>query len=96
MAKPIQQVTKLPGRVLQETGIVPKMPSEAPRPAATPVAPVAGQERVAPRAAVAAGGEDQMAATGAQTRRRRASGMVTGSQGVTTAAATQKKTLLGQ
>ena len=99
MAKPIKQVTKLPGRVLQEVGLVPEAPSATP--AATPIAPISAPAaetgaRVTPKSAVSLGGEDQMAASTEQTRRRRAAGMVTGSRGLTTAAQTTRKTLLGQ
>jgi len=99
MAKPIKQVTKLPGRVLQEVGLVPEAPSAMP--AATPIAPISAPAaetgaRVTPKSAVSLGGEDQMAASTEQTRRRRAAGMVTGSRGLTTAAQTTRKTLLGQ
>jgi hypothetical protein len=105
MAKPIKQVTKLPGRVLREVGLVPEAPSAMPAAtAATPIAPIAPISapaaetgaRVTPKSAVSLGGEDQMAASTEQTRRRRAAGMVTGSRGLTTAAQTTRKTLLGQ
>jgi hypothetical protein len=95
MAKPIKQVTKLPGRVLQEAGIVPKAPAApAPTPA-TPVAPVT-EPKTAPKTAVSLGGEDQARANTQQTRRRRAAGMQTGGRGVTTTARTERKMLLGQ
>lgn len=99
MADPIKQITKLPGRVLQEIGLVPQAPSATP--AATPIAPISAPAaetgaRVTPKSAVSLGGEDQMAASAEQTRRRRAAGMVTGSRGLTTAAQTTRKTLLGQ
>ena len=105
MADPVKQVLKIPGRavgeVLEATGVVSKPAAPAPRAAATPVAPVAAPtaestRRVAPKAAVSLGGEDQMAATQQQTRRRRASGMQTGGRGLTTQARTERKTLLGQ
>lgn len=102
MAKPIKQVTKLPGRVLQEAGLIPEAPSAMPAAAAaTPIAPISAPAaetgaRVTPKSAVSLGGEDQMAASTEQTRRRRAAGMVTGSRGLTTAAQTTRKTLLGQ
>ena len=104
MADPVKQVLKIPGRavgeVLEATGVIQK-PAAPARAAATPVAPVAAPtaestRRVAPKAAVSLGGEDQMAATQQQTRRRRASGMQTGGRGLTTQARTERKTLLGQ
>jgi hypothetical protein len=105
MAKPIKQVTKLPGRVLQEAGLIPGASSATPAtPAtasATPIAPISAPAAeigasVTPKSAVSLGGEDQMAASTEQTRRRRAAGMVTGSRGLTTTARTTRKTLLGQ
>ena len=105
MAKPVKQVLKLPGRavgeVLQATGVVPSAAAAPARAAATPVAPVQAPtaedtRRVAPKTAVSLGGEDQMAATAETTRRRRASGMQTRSRGLTGAARTLRKTLLGQ
>jgi hypothetical protein len=96
MSKPLKQVTKLPGKVLQETGIIPKPTAQmAGQQIATPVAPVT-EPKTAPKTAVSLGGEDQMAATQQQTRRRRAAGVQTGGRGLTTTARTERKTLLGQ
>ena len=96
MAKPLKQVTKLPGKVLQETGIIPEPTAQmAGQQLATPVAPVT-EPKTAPKTAVSLGGEDQMAASQQQTRRRRASGMQTGGRGLTTQARTERKALLGQ
>ena len=85
MAKPAKKIV---GGALDIVGLAPDAP-------ATPVAPVT-EPKTAPKTAVSLGGEDQMAATQQQTRRRRAAGMQTGGRGLTTAARTERKTLLGQ
>jgi len=105
MAKPVKSVGKFATDTVKAAiGTVAKPVVEAITP--KPTAQMAGQqlaaaqqaeaEKVAPKSAVSLGGEDQMRATRQQTRRRRAAGVATGSQGLTSSARTEKKSLLGQ
>ena len=103
-AKTVKKVIKLAPNLVKETakatGIIEK--PKAPAPKVEPKAPVQAAAEsitkpsaVTPKAAVASG-DSEMAATGAQTRRRRARGIATGARGVTGKARVARKTLLGE
>ena len=106
MAKPVKKVVKTVTKpvkkvvetVAKETGITPDVPTPTtPVAPVTPISPVTEPtEKIQPKSAVSLGGEDQMKATAETTRRRRAAGMQTRSRGLTGAARTLRKTLLGQ
>jgi hypothetical protein len=99
MAKPVKSTVKAATDLAKDVIVKPLARAAgaptAPQVAA-PVAPVAEPEKVAPKSAVSLGGEDQQKATRQMSRRRRAAGVATGSQGVSGPARTQRKTLLGQ
>lgn len=93
-AKPIAQVAKAAG--IAETPKAPEPPRVEPKaPAQAAAEAVTSSPSVTPKASVAYGGSE-MAADSNQTRRRRARGIRTSARGVTGAARTARKTLLGE
>ena len=98
IAKPVTQVAKAAGivdtpKAPEPPRVEPKAPAKAPAQAAAES--VTSSPRVTPKASVAYGGSE-MTADSNQTRRRRARGIRTSARGVTGAARTARKTLLGE
>jgi len=93
---PVAKAAKLVDKPKAAEPVTPKPAEAAPAKTMTEAATsYNATQSVTPKASVAAG-ESEMAATSDQTRRRRARGIATGSRGVTGAARTTRKRLLGE